>query len=383
MFYFFIENTTRLFHSLYEKYKSRVSLNTHDYDYILNECLDYMEMPRPSNDLYKYFNNPKIIYMILLQIFNHERLTYDDREKLSKYFDHLRSLLATKNSNYFIQYRILGSQGYYPDIEFKKGNWNYVIQNMVPILITKNKYSTEYEYLNDSEIGWITRNELKITTAIHIALEQGYSHFYFTDYNKYRLDYSVLEAVPSKIRLQFLSEIMALTNRFIPLDKSYYKREPTADVTTYLYRSFEESIDMVYKLTDSFSIRNHLLLRTATHLLKAIMLWQNRSFGEEAISNTFFCIEGCLHLLQNKFGDHSPKLNLVLLKKIFIENFPLGEQIFESIKESYETRVQLVHPVTEWGSKWNPYIMSDDFYANYSFCRVLLNYILIDRIIEE
>jgi len=113
------------------------------------------------------------------------------------------------------------------------------------------------------------------------------------------------------------------------------------------------------------------------------MLWNNRSFGEEAMANTFFCIEGCLHLLQKKYGNYSSKLDLNFIKKIFIDNFPFGEQSFETLKDDYETRIQLVHPETNWGTVWNPFIMADDFYANFSFCRALLNFILIDRIIEE
>src|SRR3989339_54183 len=380
---FYNEYAIKLFKSFYEKYKRSNSLSEKDLSFIFDQCLDFMEMPKPSKEMYKYFINPLVVSMILMEIHNYDRLTYDDRKKISKFFDHMFSLLKRKKSQYFLQYRILGAQGYYPDCELKKNNWHYLIQNMLPVLITKNKYTAEYEFLNYSEIGWITRNELKIATAIQLALDESLVHFYFNDYNKYEIDYSVIEQIPKQFRLFFLSELMALTNRFIPLNDHFRTREITADVTNYMYRNFNNYETFVYKLTDAFSIRNHLLLRTSTHFLKSIMLWHNRSFGEEALVNTYFCVEGCLHLLQKKFGNYSTKLDLNFIKKIFIDNFPLGEQIFDSLKEDYETRIQLVHPETDWGTEWNPFIMADDFYANFSFCRVLLNFILIVRIIEE
>lgn len=383
MISFINEYTIRLFKSLYEKFKRNNSLTKGDLEFIFDHCLDLMEMPKPSKDLYNYFINPPVVSIILTHIHNYDRLTYEDRKRIGKYYEHMFSLLRSKKSNYYLQYRILGSQGYYPDCELKKENWHYLIQNMLPVLITKNKYSAEDEFLNLSEIGWITRNELKIATAVQLALDTGLVHFYFNDYNNYQIDYSILEQIPKQLRLSFLSELMAFNNRFIPLNEYFAKREQTPDVTNYMYRSFTNYESILYKLASAFSIRNHLLLRTSTHFLKAIMLWSNRNFGEEAIANTFFCIEGCLHLLQKKFGNHSTKLDLNLIKKIFVDNFPMGENIFDSLQEGYATRIQLVHPETDWGTEWNPFIMADDFYANISFCRLLLNFILIDRITEE
>jgi hypothetical protein len=79
-------------------------------------------------------------------------------------------------------------------------------------------------------------------------------------------------------------------------------------------------------------------MRTSNYLLKALMNRGNLLFQEESILNSFFALEGSLHLLQRKYGDNSTKLNRKLLREIFknkLTFLPQGERTYEFIEEGY------------------------------------------------
>lgn len=376
-------NVLEFYKNLSERYSTNKTFSKKDLLYIFNSAIELLEMPLPSSDLIPHFIQGQVISIILQNMFNDDRLTREDRQSISTYYEKIPSFTKKIFSNYFLKYRILGAQGYYPNLELKRGDCHYTIINQIPVLITKNKYSTEYKYLNDSEISWISRNEVKISTAVLLAPPNGIIDFYFNDYNSFEIDYGVIKNIPPNLRLSFLSELMYFHNRFTPLNKIFFRREPVTDVTNYYFLKFSDFINSFDSICDAFSIRNELLLRTTTHLIKAVMLWYNQNFGEEAISNVFYSLEGCLHLLQKKHGNHSHRLNLSFLEKVFTDNFSRGDELFDFIKEGYDKRIELVHPETDYGSKWNPYIVAEDFYDYFSICRRLLNYILIERKIEE
>lgn len=380
---FFREYVDKFFKSITKYVDNKKFLTQQNLEYIFEACLDFLEMPIPPNNLRPHFINSKVISLIYLGIFNDDRLSRTDRLRLEKYLNKVLPLLKYKASKNVVQYRILGREGYYPNMEIKRGNCHYLIQNSIPILVTISNDSSEYKYQNSSEITWINRNELKISTAVLLAYDGRTVNFYFNDYNTFSINFSILTSVPQKDRVYFLTELMHIHNRFEPLNKQFFRREPIADVTNYFYTEFKSFENVLNQLFDSFSIRNELLLRTSMHLIKAIMLWNNRNFGEEAVANVFFSLEGCLHLLQKKFGNNSRKLDLKFLKNIFTKTFDRGEYIFDFIREGYEKRIELVHPEPEWGTKLNPFIMADDFYEYFNLSRFLLNYILIERIIEE
>jgi hypothetical protein len=135
------------------------------------------------------------------------------------------------------------------------------------------------------------------------------------------------------------------------------------------------------RVYDKFSINNQLLLRTSNYLSKAFMLERNRFFKEEVVANIFICLEGCLHLLQKKWGDSKPTLNLKLLE-INFKSVLNEESLFEFIKEAYSKRIALLHPQSKWGSQWMPYVDFHDFFDYYKICKHLLRYYLTDDIID-
>ena len=173
---------------------------------------------------------------------------------------------------------------------------------------------------------------------------------------------------------------MNINLRFTPIFERYGGRGLSPDISLYEFRDFKNFINDFNNLYDAFSIRDHLLLRTSNYLVKSIMLWKNRMYGEEALANVLFSIEGGLHLMRRKYGDHSKKLNLKLLERVFIDKFPDGSNLFEFIQEGYHKRISIVHPEPNWGAKWMPFLMAEDFYEYYRISKRLMNFVLANRI---
>lgn len=112
------------------------------------------------------------------------------------------------------------------------------------------------------------------------------------------------------------------------------------------------------------------------------MLWSNPILAEEAIVSNFHCIEGCLHLIQNLYGDHSARLNLDLVREVIVNEIALGDNLFDYIREGYDKRISLIHANPKWGPEWSPYLGMSDFYDYFKLSRQLLNFILIERHID-
>ncbi len=369
--------------SFFEKSKERFSkkeiLSPSDIEHLFMSSLDLLNTTYPNQVLLKYFLQPDIAQLILYELNNSGLSSIESRNAIQNDLSEIIKKFPRKKSKRFIKFRILDKYGIYPNCDSSREGIQYININQIPTLQTTNYYSSEQQFTNYSEVSWITRKELQAATCILLAPKHGKPLLYFSDYNYTELSEENLEDVPKDLRSYFLLELVQFQNRFKPLNNAYIERETLQDVTAFRFFNFKESISDFHKLVDNFSIRDHLLMRTANFLIKSSMLWGNRTFGEEAVTNIFFAIEGCLHLLQKKHGDSSTKLNRKLLKKVFKENISHGENLYDFIEEGYYKRISLVHAEPDWGAEWSPFIMADDFYEYRNICIELLNFILIDR----
>jgi hypothetical protein len=371
---FFIESN--------RKFEKINLLSAKDLKYLLDKTIDLLSIPSPSKELKKHFIAPEIVQRFLIELFNSGFKTYDERNEIAKEFDKLFKKIKVPKSEHQVKLRILDKDGYYPNCDLKRRDTEYSKLNFLPILITKYQDSTEIDYSNWSEIRWINRKELKVATCCLLAPTSGICCFYFPDYNQIELKQETLSNIPENIQKYFLIELLHFTNRFKPLYQAYREREATPDITAYKYFPFDSSIEAYNRLFDRFSIQDHLLMRTSNFLLKSYMLWQNRNFGEDAIANVLFCLEGCLRLIYKKYSSSDNKFNIKELEVIFDNLFPKGKELFSFIREGYDKRISLVHAEPDWGAEWCPFLLADDFFDYFNICRELLNLILIDRYVE-
>lgn len=364
------------------RFAKKNTLDFTDMQYLFEHSIELLSLTSPSDLLKKYFLSPEIIKTLLYDLNNVGLKSKHSRLRAKKNLFNILEKIILHHKKRFVKFRILDKSGYYPDCDLKRVGIHYSTVNQLPVLMTVNSFQPELGNLNYSEITWITRKELQFAICVLLSPDSGIPMIYFTDYNHLELDFETINSIPNELRFYFLIELLQFQNRFKSLDGFYVEREAIQDISAYNYFQFRAYKSNFNYLIDSYSITNQLLLRTSSFLVKSSMLWKNRTFGEEAIENVCFALEGCLHLFQKKFGDNSSKLNRKLIKESFIKNIQNGESLYEFIEEAYYKRISLIHPEPDWGASWRPFLMADDFYEYFNICRELLNYILIDRIVE-
>ena len=371
----------KFFSNATKRFSKKNTLNKEDLKYLFQVSVNLLSINYPNEYLIGYYIFPDLIKSLLIELYNIQIKTIDTNKTSQTEFSELIKKIPKVQEERYIRFRVFEKEGYYPDCDLIRNNIHYSNINQFPTLTTSNKYSSEYKF-GFSELPWITRKELQVATCILLAPESGIPLLFFTDYNFIDINEEILKKVPKILRLHFLFELLQFQNRFKTITGHYIEREPLRDISTFRFVKFKTDKIVFNKLFDTYSIRNHLLMRTSNHLIKSGLLWRNRYFGEEAVSNVLFGVEGCLHLLQRKFGEQKTQLNLNLIRKIFVDNFTNGENLFDFIQEGYLKRISIVHPEPNWGANWTPFIMADDFYDYFNLVRELMNYILIDRKIE-
>jgi len=365
-----------------EKFGKKIQLKISDLDYLLKSLIDVLEIPFPPSEIYPYFLHPNLINKLLYEVINSEFLSPPDREEMSEDFGTLLQCLKEHKSNFKITLRILAPGGIYPNTPIERGGCKYTFNNQLPVLFTKSRNKKNI-WDESSLINWLTKQELRFATSVLCAPSDKIVYFFFTSSNSISVDASCIKKVPIDQQVYFLREWLDIHLRFTSIGTKGWNRSPLPDISVYEFTDFQDSISIFNDIFDSFSITNDLLLRTCNYFVKAIMHWNNLINAEEALVNCFFCLEGCLHLIQKKFGEYNQRLNLKLLKKVFDENDVLKEISFEFIQEAYEKRISLVHAEPEWGAEWSPFITYEDFWDYFKICRILINYILIERKIDD
>ena len=357
--------------------------STDSQKYIL-EIFEIIGIPI-QNDSALHFGKPNILKELIIDIHNSPYLTIDERKEFNKEFSNVLKLFPKPKSREELKFRILGNKGLYPNKDIKRGKIWYKNFNSRPSLITINRVNSEKKYSNDSWIYWISRLELKFATSL-ILSDSGTRLFpYYNPYDTISLNYEDVKEVPRDKLFPFLNKWMDIKNVFIQPDGNTFNRNPRPDISTYDYSKFDEIKSGFNKIFDCYSIQDHLLMRTSNYLLKALMNRGNLLFQEESILNSFFALEGSLHLLQRKYGDNSTKLNRKLLKEIFknkLTFLPQGEGTYEFIENGYLTRISLVHPQPRWGAEWNPYVDHEDFRDYFGISKMILAWVLGENKID-
>lgn len=352
--------------------------NEKSFLYAFRLLVDTLEIARPSRAFEKYFAHPSIFKSALQNFTYSDKLSAEHRKEIQPLLNDVIKKIHVKKDTHFIRYRILAPGGIYPNFELGRNNCFYLIQNQLPIIWTKNVVTKDRNILDSSITNWLTRNELKLAATIMCVYEDHAFSLLFNGYNTVEADWSVISKMPDSTKPAFLRELFELDIRFKPIGIKWGHRQPVHDPSLYEFYSFDKSYDWFKKLFDNFSINDNLLLKTCNYFVKARMHWENPIYAEEAIVNNLFCIEGCLHLIQKKYGENKPKLNFKLLTEVFKKHIPHGETMLSIIKDAYHIRIKLVHPEPEWGAEWKPLITSEDFFENFRISRALLNFVLID-----
>ncbi len=362
-----------------EELKADLNLSQSKIENIFKKSLELLYLPQPNKEILEYFCTPEILDIFLNRLCS--VLPKAERESFQNLFAYNNYPKRRKGS--VMKFRILGEHGFYPDCELERGDSKYTIFNSIPVLITIDDKGTE-----DSEVAIpINRSELRVATCAMVTQSPGCNFVFNNGYNGCNLLYiskSNLEKVPRDLQLYFLHQLLQYENllkyHLEPVkDEVMLHEEISINPKKYAFLPFESYIEIYNKLFDSFDINDELLLKTSYYFLKASMLGPYYDFWEEAIANVFFCLEGCLHLIQKKYGVKGARLNLEKLEIIFKKYLPRGEDLFDYIKEAYDKRNEMVHAETDWGAEWPVHLYGEDYLEYFAVCIELLNFILIER----
>jgi len=345
---------------------------------IFKKSLELLSLPQPNSEILKYF-----VTSYVLKVFLDKLCEKFQNTELESFQNPCNNYYKKEKDSTIIKYRILGEHGLYPDCELERGDSKYTIINSIPVLMTKNDEGTA-----NSEIAIsMNRSELRVATCAMLANSCAFVFLNsFEDYNILFFSKDELEKIPKYFQLYFLHQLLQYENTLkYRFDKSRSDEVlPHGDISIdpkkYEFSAFGPYIDIYCKLFDSYNLNDELLLKTSYYFLKASMLRFNLTFQEESTANVFFCLEGCMHLLQKKYGVKDTHLNLKKLQSIFRKQMPRGEDLFEYIQEAYGKRNELVHAkLDDWGAEWPVPLEAEDLYEYFDVCVQLLNFVLIER----
>ncbi len=250
---------------------------------------------------------------------------------------------------------------YYPKKVLLK-DCAYNFYNLKPYLLTlvKNEWIQE-----QSEIGFIVRPEIRLLSAIASSVGDD-------RYCVFLLNHNTID-IPSEYALllgQFFSNSFFGNIEKLLLILSAFRRQgqekPIEFQRKYSYIDTENiSFEYVKQFYDNFDINDELQLRTGYLFLKSGMLFfSNRAFMEDALITMYIGLEGCLHIISNKYLNR--KFNIDNVVEFIKRN--LGKYYYdEAIKEFYDNRVILVHPENRISKAWSHFLQADDVYDSYGY----------------
>lgn len=137
----------------------------------------------------------------------------------------------------------------------------------------------------------------------------------------------------------------------------------------------------VTKFYDLYDEKDETLNRSFYLLYKSYILFADQShlFCEEGYMLLTMAIEGFLKLIAIKeFGKFEQKSIFEFVSK----TFPSGEYVAERLKEIYEIRVELVHPINDYDVAWKKDILVDDFIDDIEIAKELAYYYVTGELLE-
>ncbi len=280
---------------------------------------------------------------------------------------------------YFRLRRFRPQEGYYYGLPFVNSTAAYTFWSEEPVLITILEKQWMNELFMQSELGWLSRPEVKMLASLAFSTPNAHGptcYFQFSD-EVYDIPASVVSGGQASLDDLTLERIHNVVNilRRMKLSDPWGFQKVFGEASPFGFRTQDIKPELTKQFYENFNLHDELALRTSFLLLKGATLWRQAGFifGEEATGNLFFALEGCLHLIHRRiFGNSQFEIDSIMthIEQIFTEK----PGYVGLLEDAYQKRVQLVHPITKDGPAWLPSLMADDFYENYGIAVDLLFY---------
>jgi len=355
-------------------------------DRLISVICEKIDIPRGDKETTEILLHPHVIRAFaessyLEQIFEGNDPTGEEEKKflnLIGYKPPSEELIRIR------RFRSIG--GRYPAQDFRTEDGTYGLIDFEPFLMTRNPIDWQKEDFG-AELGSMTRGEIKLLASLMFSLFAGgpYLYFQFSDH-VYDLPVDLILSVEdnlSTISLRRVKTVTQILDRIKPPSQGWF--ELTHDPGgRYEFSGHEHDFDRLDKLNSAFDLSNDLALRTAFLMIKAASLWTTggRVFSENALADLLFGLEGCLHLVHQRFNpganfEVQPTFDHIDL------TFPHFPGYVGILQDAYDKRIQIVHPENRIDSSWIPNLWAEDFYDNFGLGSDLFYYALTGDILPE
>jgi hypothetical protein len=341
-----------------------------DYARLFEDFLAYTGLPAPDQHLMRWFASPLVLADLA------EALLVPYSEETRDLINRVNRWRRLSRRSSFFRVRELSPLGDYPNLELVTQRAWYLIRHGTPYLVTLNSRRQENRFGYESELSDWTRHETRLAAAISCG-QWGRFTVYLG-----RVGADVPTRVAAHVvepeRLSFLIEHSELVRQAMARSQSnrYWDRESHRPYEFSDFRPFRKA---ARTFAYNFLISHPVLLRTASHYVKAAMLWRTEGLTEDALARLLFALEGCLLLFQEIDGGRTDRLDRKLLRQIFVKRYVNGDSLYDFIEEATGwggTRARVVHPQLANVEGWIPQLMADDYYEYAEVVRALLTFLV-------
>lgn len=251
-----------------------------------------------------------------------------------------------------LRIRLLSSIGFYPRGQLSGPKGVYYLDEQLAFIAVRTDEQRAHKYW--SEVTLFAFEEIRFLSALLLSM---------------RPDHGILQIYPGGAHITDAISDSALYEKVKRLASEHVDDRLTASIPIFggaSYRLSDQKIDdKRYKsLVAKISIRDHLMLRGLSAILKADMLNVHREFAEEAQSVLFVAMEVAFQLtlrIIRESGVENP--SALDAGQFLFSTFPNelpGRRFFE---DYYEDRIKAFHPHSRFGTFAFPPMNADDFYG--------------------
>lgn len=252
-----------------------------------------------------------------------------------------------------LRIRLLSNIGFYPrgDIQGPKGT--YYLDEQLAFIAVRTDEQRAHNYW--SEVTLLAFEEIRFLSAILLSMrpDRGVLHIYPSGAHIVDVtpDFSVLYEQAK----QFASKVADYrSTTSIPISGGAPYRISTQEIDRKLYN----------RLVTRISVRDHLMLRGLSAILKADMLQVHREFGEEAQSLLYVAMEAAFQLtlrILRESGVQNP--SALDAGQFLYSTFPNEQPGRRFFEDYYDDRIKAFHPHSRFGTFAFPPMNAGDFYG--------------------
>jgi hypothetical protein len=252
-----------------------------------------------------------------------------------------------------LRIRLLSNIGLYPrgDIHGPKGT--YYLDEQLSFIAVRTDEQRAHKYW--SEVTFLAFEEIRFLSAILLSMrpDRGVLHLYPS--GAHIVDATLDTAILRKQAKQFASKVA---------DNPLTTSIPISGAAPYRISGQEIDNRLHKKLVTKISVRDHLMLRGLSAILKADMLKVHREFGEEAHSLLFVAMEVAFQLTLRVIRESGVQNPSALDAGQFLfSTFPNGLPGRRFFEDYYDDRIKALHPHSRLGTFAFPPMNAGDFYG--------------------